>query len=91
MRRRLSKIGKLLHRAERAMGKEAMREDVQKFYTKGERPTSEPAASFVNLLQAFDRMIDQSIGGGDYDQARADYEAAVKRWERAQRGIEWTA
>lgn len=91
MGQRLSRLGKLLRRAERSMNKASMREAVQKFYTKGERPTSEPAASFVNLLQAFDRVVDASVGGGDYDQARADYEAAVNRWEKAERGIEWTA
>ena len=91
MKRRLSRIGKLLHRAERAMGKEAMREDVQRFYSTGEKPTSEPAASFVNLLQSFDRMIDASVGGGDYGAAREAYEAAVKRWEKAEKGISWTA
>jgi len=91
MRQRLSRIGKLLHRAERAMGKEAMREDVQRFYSTGEKPTSEPAASFVNLLQSFDRMIDASVGGSDYGAAREMYEAACRRWERTERGIEWTA
>ena len=93
MRQRLSRIGKLLHRAERAMGKEAMREDVQRFYSTGEKPTSEPAASFVNLLSSFDKMIDVSVGGplADYDQAREAYEAACRRWEKAEKGIEWTA
>ena len=86
MRRRLSRIGKWWHRAERAMGKEAMREDVQRFYSTGEKPTSEPAASFVNLLESFDRMIDASVGGGDYDAARVAYETAVKRWQKAEKG-----
>ena len=88
MRRRLSRIGKLLHRAERAMGKSAMHEALQRFYDTGEKPTSEPAASFVNLLESFDRMIDASVGGGDYDAARVEYEAAVKRWKRAEKGVE---
>jgi len=91
MRQRLFRIGKLLRRAERLTGKASMREDVQRYFDTGERPTTEPAASFVNLLRSFDRMIDASVGGGDYGTAREAYEAAVKRWERTERGIEWTA
>jgi len=93
MRQRLSRIGKLLRRAERLTGKASMREAVQRFYDTGEKPTSEPAASFVNLLSSFDKMIDASVGGplADYEQAREMYEAACRRWERTERGIEWTA
>ena len=91
MRQRLTRISKLLNRAERLMDKASMREAVQRYFDTGERPTTEPAASFVNLLRSFDRMIDASVGGGDYGTAREAYEAAVKRWERTERGIEWTA
>lgn len=87
---RLSRIAKMLRRAERRADKAAMRAAVQRYYETGERPTSEPAASFVNLLQAFERMADASVGGGDYEAARADYEAAVTRWQQAEKGIEWT-
>lgn len=88
MRNRFSRISKLLRRAETAMSKASMRADVQRFYATGENPTSEPAKSFVNLMAAFDRMADASVGG-DYEQAASDYERAVKAWERAERGIEW--
>lgn len=88
MRQRLSRISKLLRRAERLMGKSAMHAAVQRFYDTGEKPTSEPAASFVGLLETFDRMIDSSIGCGDYDEAREAYEAACRRWKRAERGLE---
>jgi len=93
MGQRLSRLGKLLRRAERLMDKASMREAVQRYFADGVVPMTEPAASFVNLLSSFDKMIDVSVGGplADYDQAREAYEAAVKRWERAQRGIEWTA
>jgi len=82
MRQRLSRISKLMRRAERLMGKSAMREAVQQYFADGVVPTTEPAASFVNLLSSFDKMIDVSVGGplADYDQAREAYEAAVKRW-----------
>ena len=88
MRQRLTRISKLLNQAERWMGKSAMHATIQWFYDTGEKPTSEPAASFVNLLESFDRMIDASVGGGDYGQARVEYEAAVKRWKRAEKGVE---
>ncbi|HNY81074.1 MAG: hypothetical protein RBS72_20595 [Sedimentisphaerales bacterium] len=86
MRQRLTRISKLLNQAERWMGKSAMHEALQRFYDTGEKPTSEPAASFVNLLESFDRMIDASVGGGDYDAARVAYETAVKRWQKAEKG-----
>ena len=91
MRNRFSRISKLLRRAETAMSKASMRADVQRFYATGEKPTSEPAKSFVALLESFDRMIDASVGGGDYDAAREAYEAAVCRWEKAEKDIRWTA
>ena len=91
MRQRLTRISKLLNQAERWMGKSAMHEALQRFYDTGEKPTSEPAASFVNLFRSFDRMIDASVGGGNYEQAREAYEAACRRWEKAEKGIEWTA
>lgn len=91
MRQRLSRISKLLRRAERRMGKSAMHEAVQRFYDTGERPTSEPAASFVALLESFERMLDASIGGGDYDAAREVYQVAVRQWEKVERGVAWTA
>ena len=91
MRQRLFRIGKLLRRAERLMDKASMREDVQRFYDDGIMPESEPAQSFALLMQAFDRMIDASVGGGDYDAAREAYEAAVCRWEKAEKDIRWTA
>ena len=90
MRQRLFRIGKLLRRAERLMDKASMREDVQRFYDDGIMPESEPAQSFALLMQAFDRMIDASVGGGNYEQAREAYEAACRRWERAEKGLEWT-
>ena len=86
MRQRLTRISKLLNQAERRMGKSAMHEALQRFYDTGEKPTSEPAASFVNLFRSFDRMIDASVGGGDYDAARVAYETAVKRWQKAEKG-----
>lgn len=89
--RRLERIEQRLCRVQQRMRKSQMRGDIQRFHETGQLPQSEPAASFVNLLQAFDRVVDASVGGGDYDQARADYEAAVNRWEKAERGIEWTA
>ena len=89
MRNRFSRISKLLRRAETAMSKASMRADVQRFYATGEKPTSEPAASFVNLMATFDRMTDASVGGDDYGQAAADYERAAKAWDQAERGIEW--
>lgn len=90
MRHRLSRISNLLDRVEAAMSKASMREDVQRFYDTGERPTSEPAASFVVLLEAFGRMADASIGG-DYEQACKDYEQACQRWDRAEQGVKWVA
>jgi len=91
MRQRLSRISKLMRRAERLMGKSAMHEALQRFYSDGVVPESEPAASFVNLLESFDRMIDASVGGGDYDAARVKYGEAVKRWQAAEKGVAWTA
>ena len=91
MRQRLSRISKLMRRAERLMGKSAMHEAVQRYFADGVVPTTEPAQSFALLMQAFDRMIDASVGGGDYDAAREAYEAAVCRWEKAEKGISWTA
>ncbi|HRV48163.1 MAG TPA: hypothetical protein P5068_10385 [Sedimentisphaerales bacterium] len=89
--RRLERIEQRLCRVQQRMRKSQMRGDIQRFHETGQLPQSEPAASFVNLLQAFDRMIDASVGGGDYDQAREAYEAACRRWEKAEKGIEWTA
>lgn len=91
MRQRLSRLSKLLRRAERAMGKATLHAAIQRFYDDGIMPESEPAQSFALLMQAFDRMIDASVGGGDYDAAREAYEAAVCRWEKAEKGISWTA
>jgi len=90
MRNRFFRISKLLRRAETAMSKASMRADVQRFYATGEKPTSEPAKSFVALLESFDRMTDASVGGDGYEQAAADYERAVKAWDQAERGIQWT-
>jgi hypothetical protein len=91
--RRLERIEQRLCRVQQRMRKSQMRGDIQRFHETGQLPQSEPAASFVNLLSSFDKMIDVSVGGplADYDQAREAYEAAVKRWERTERGIEWTA
>lgn len=86
MRQRLSRISKLLRRAERLMGKSALAEALQRFYDTGEKPTSEPAASFVNLLSSFDKMIDASVGGGNYEQAHGTYEGACRRWAKAEKG-----
>jgi len=93
MIQRLTRISKLLNRAERLMDKASMREAVQQYFADGVVPTTEPAASFVNLLSSFDKMIDVSVGGplADYDQAREAYEAACRRWEKAEKDIRWTA
>jgi len=89
MSQRKARINRIMQRAERLMSKASMRADVQRFYATGEKPTSEPAASFVNLMATFDRMTDASVGGDDYGQAAADYERAAKAWDQAERGIEW--
>jgi len=89
MRNRFSRIRKLLSQAERAMSKQSMRRDVQRFYDTGELPQTEPARSFVVLMQSFDKLTDASVGGSDYEEAQADYEQAVRRWEKAESGIEW--
>ncbi len=90
MRQRLTRISKLLRRAELSMDKANMREDVARFYDTGKRPATEPASTFVTLLEAFDKLTDASVGGNDYDQAVAEYERACKQWDQAERGIRWT-
>lgn len=90
MRNRFARIRKLLNRAEKAMQKQSMRVDIQKYFDTGVLPESEPAKSFVDLMAAFDRMTDASVGGDDYEQAAGDYERAVKTWEQAEIGIQWT-
>lgn len=79
-----------MRRAEAVLSKAQMRRDIELYRTTGKRPTTEPAASFANMLDAFDRVCDASIGGGDYPEAVAAYNEAAERLKKAEEGITWT-
>jgi len=83
MRRRLERIEQRLQRLQQRMGKDQMQQDIERFHATGHLPIREPALSFALLMESFQRLADCSVGGGGYEQAQADYAAAVKRWERA--------
>ncbi|HPD32708.1 MAG TPA: hypothetical protein PLL20_22180 [Phycisphaerae bacterium] len=88
MRRRLERIEQRLQRIRQRMGKDRTQQDIERFFVTGQLPESEPARSFALLTQAFDRVVDASIGGGEnYDSAVDAYQRALEQYNNAVCGV----
>jgi len=69
-----------LARASRHMRRRRVRREIDHFFATGEEPQSEAGQAYLQVLRAFQRMNDQSIGGDGYQQARQEYEQARDRF-----------
>ena len=78
--RQLRQLKTQLARASRHIRRRRVRREIDAFFATGEEPQSEAGQAYLEVLRAFRRMNDQSIGGDAYEQARQDYEAASRRF-----------
>lgn len=82
-----SPLGPLRREARRRLAHHRMRKQIDHYFTTGERPTTEPAASYIDLIQAFDDVANASIGGQDYDEAVERYGRAQERYRQASQEV----
>ncbi len=83
-----SQLRGLYREARRRLAQRRMRKQVDRYFATGTRPAHEPAASYVALMEAFDRVANASIGGQGYEQAVEQYRAAEERYEQASREVQ---
>lgn len=58
---------------------------LRQYAVDGNEPPGSLARAFIATMQAFDSMVDGSIGGENFDEASPAYEARLRELEMAKR------